>query len=90
MAGSVTVDLARGNAAIMLGGIGFLATQTLGCRVGSCVVASGFARSMDRGNRLGLTVKAYRRHLHPQLLPLRGSRLVPETTAPAPRNVRSA
>ena len=59
MAGSVTVDLARGNAAIMLGGIGVLATQTLGCRVGSCVVASGFARSTDRGGRHVLTVKIY-------------------------------
>ena len=59
MAGSVTVDLARGNAAIMLGGIGFLATQTLGCRVGSRVVASGVARSMERGKRHVLAVKIY-------------------------------
>jgi hypothetical protein len=33
---------------------------------------------MDRGNRLGLTVKINRHYLHPRLPPLRGSRLVGE------------
>jgi hypothetical protein len=33
---------------------------------------------MDRGNRLGPTVKVHRHYLHPLLLPLRRSGLVGE------------
>jgi hypothetical protein len=64
----------------MLGGIGFLATQTLGCRVGSRLVASGLARSGDRRKRHVLTVKYLLPLAALQLLPLRRSRLVRENS----------